>query len=544
MIIEASTSGKEVSFPQGRYLVSKTDLAGVITYANQTFVDISGYSTSELIGKPHNLVRHADMPSEAFADLWKTLGCGLPWTGLVKNRCKNGDFYWVKAFVAPLRRNSQVIGYLSVRTEPNRQEVRTAGELYRQVLIGKTPFPRIRLGITGRYSFTARLMGVLGLLVLLIGGGAVSILMTEELSANSRWIIALNSAAVLVSLAMARYLQVNIARPLSRFTEYFNQIAEGNLTNEVDISRRDETGLLFCQLGEMQVHLLAMLDEISSAAHAIEDRSENLMGQMSQVDIHSNTQGKEVKLISGATDALSLSVGEVAANADQTEKAALQVKVLITESCNRIEETMAIAQRVVDAMVRSEATTDELSAAVAQISTVSDVISAIAGQTNLLALNAAIEAARAGEYGRGFAVVADEVRTLAERTASSTQDIAQRVAEIQRVTAQSIDELATAKEEVAASIGALGSSDASLKEVAVASEEVVSLAQSITSATQEQAMASSNVANTVERISVLIRANLQVSKCANEASVELSDTSSRLKTLIDGFKLYQDKHSI
>ena len=122
---------KEVHFPPNRYLVSKTDLKGVITYCNDAFVDISGFSRDELIGKSHNIVRHPDMPMAAFDDLWKTIKAGLPWRGAVKNRCKNGDHYWVEAFVVPLKKNGEITGFMSVRT-PLSVEKRSAVEgLYR-----------------------------------------------------------------------------------------------------------------------------------------------------------------------------------------------------------------------------------------------------------------------------------------------------------------------------------------------------------------------------------------------------------------------------
>ena len=108
-------SQKEVLLTEKTLIVSKTDIKGVITYINKDFLEISGFSAAELIGHPHNIVRHPDMPVEAFADLWRTLKENRPWTGLVKNRCKNGDFYWVLANAAPIMEGGQVTGYISVR---------------------------------------------------------------------------------------------------------------------------------------------------------------------------------------------------------------------------------------------------------------------------------------------------------------------------------------------------------------------------------------------------------------------------------------------
>ena len=116
----------EVPFPKGRYIVSRTDLKGAITVVNDTFVEISGFSREELIGKNHNLVRHPDMPPAAFEWLWSTVKSGRPWRGLVKNRCKNGDHYWVNALIVPVMKDDRTIGYMSVRTEATRQEIAAA----------------------------------------------------------------------------------------------------------------------------------------------------------------------------------------------------------------------------------------------------------------------------------------------------------------------------------------------------------------------------------------------------------------------------------
>lgn len=123
-------SQNEVLLTATSLIVSKTDLKGQITYLNKDFIEISGFSEEELIGQPHNIVRHPDMPVEAFADMWRDLKDERPWTGLVKNRCKNGDFYWVLATATPIRENGQVTGYMSVRRQPTRQQVEAAENAY------------------------------------------------------------------------------------------------------------------------------------------------------------------------------------------------------------------------------------------------------------------------------------------------------------------------------------------------------------------------------------------------------------------------------
>ncbi len=136
----------EYVLPDGAMLVSKTDLKGLITYCNPEFIETSGFSERELIGAPHNLVRHPDMPPEAFDDLWKTLKAGKPWTGYVKNRRKNGDYYWVIANATPIWEGGKVTGYISVRAKPSAEAIRETDAVYRKFRAGQAGNLVIREG--------------------------------------------------------------------------------------------------------------------------------------------------------------------------------------------------------------------------------------------------------------------------------------------------------------------------------------------------------------------------------------------------------------
>ncbi len=159
-------------------IVSKTDLKGQITYINRDFLEVSGFTEAELIGQPHNIVRHPDMPVEAYVDLWRTLKSGRPWIGMVKNRCKNGDYYWVEAHATPIREAGQVVGYMSVRKKPGRAAIDATEQAYRMFREKKAGGKRIELGQVasgsglGRkmadMSLKAKLGGVMGLLTLLL----------------------------------------------------------------------------------------------------------------------------------------------------------------------------------------------------------------------------------------------------------------------------------------------------------------------------------------------------------------------------------------
>ncbi|WP_333875277.1 methyl-accepting chemotaxis protein [Methylobacter sp.] len=159
-------------------ITTKTDLKGRITYANEAFIKISGFTKEELIGAPQNIVRHPDMPPEAFEDLWKSLKAGRRWSGLVKNRCKNGDFYWVLANVTPYYENDKQIGYMSIRTKPNQKQIAEVADAYRKFREGKAGNLKIQDGkvvkktlMGGKFQFLqnikTRLILVVGLMSLL-----------------------------------------------------------------------------------------------------------------------------------------------------------------------------------------------------------------------------------------------------------------------------------------------------------------------------------------------------------------------------------------
>lgn len=172
MKINQPVTQREKPFPHGKYLVSKTDTRGCITYCNDAFIEISGFSKEELIGSSHNIVRHPDMPPAAFADLWRTVKSDRPWRGIVKNRCKDGDHYWVKAFVVPLHQDGQTVGYMSVRSEASREEVREAEVLYQRLGRSGKPLDS-QPPLWRRISIRMRLLAVMAFMGVLLAGGAV-----------------------------------------------------------------------------------------------------------------------------------------------------------------------------------------------------------------------------------------------------------------------------------------------------------------------------------------------------------------------------------
>lgn len=184
MRLNQPITDREIDFPADEPLVSRTDPGGRITFVNRAFIGVSGFTQDELIGAPHDLVRHLHMPKEAFADLWTTLKAGRPWEGLVKNRTRAGDFYWVRANATPVVENGKVTGYISIRAKPSRDQVAEAEAAYAKLLaetakgIGLRDGQIVRRGLLANVadawaSLTGRLAVAFGSVVLammLVGG--------------------------------------------------------------------------------------------------------------------------------------------------------------------------------------------------------------------------------------------------------------------------------------------------------------------------------------------------------------------------------------
>ncbi|UJP08014.1 MAG: PAS domain-containing protein, partial [Nitrosomonas sp.] len=213
-------------------IVSTTDTKGRITYINSTFVEVSGFSEEELIGKAHNIVRHPDVPPEAFEDLWATLKQGLPWTGLVKNRRKNGDFYWINANATPLIENGQITGYLSVRTKASQTAIEQAAPAYQQILEGKAKNLKIEKGQIVRTDFIGKLQAFLkmttrkrialamtipALFLLTVGGiGWWGLSQTQAPASLGSMIAAITAAGIALIACLAYSMVKNTLTPLQQ----------------------------------------------------------------------------------------------------------------------------------------------------------------------------------------------------------------------------------------------------------------------------------------------------------------------------------------
>ncbi|HJV93100.1 MAG TPA: methyl-accepting chemotaxis protein [Azonexus sp.] len=538
MKINLPVTQVEVPFPKGRYIVSRTDLKGLTTYANDTFVDISGFTREELIGKNHNVVRHPDMPPGAFAWLWGTLKAGRPWRGIVKNRCKNGDYYWVDALVVPVLKNNETIGYMSVRTEPTREQVADAEALYRQLKEGKARIPQPSAWM--RLSLKTKLTGfVLWLIAAQLAGVLIHRFgLALGLSADAiELTLQLLGVSGMVAGAWLLAIQSKMMSIVNRIIGRLDHIAQGDLTDPIPLHRVDELGKLNDSLVTMQTHLKAMMSEISEAADQVGENADILSEEMDQTRNVTEIQSAAVGRIAAAVEQLISSVDEIACSAQQASEAVEASHGLLDEASLRMGESQAASQNVVTTVHGAGQTMAELFKSITAIDRVSQVIRGIAEQTNLLALNAAIEAARAGESGRGFAVVADEVRKLAEKSSKQTSEITASVQEIQRITQIAVSTMEAAGSHVAGADSAVTAACSGLDAVARHEQEVAAISRHIADGTRQQAAAGNEIASQVEGIVGGIDQTSSSIAEVTEKTVQMKETSSRLRELITYFRL-------
>jgi aerotaxis receptor len=520
---------REITLPANTYIVSQTDLKGIITDVNDAFIDTSGFTREELIGKNHNIVRHPDMPQAAFADLWASVKAGLPWRGIVKNRCKSGDHYWVDALIVPIQKNGMTTGYMSVRRAPTRSQVSEAETLYAS-LRGQNP------QITKKPPMA--LTTLFYLLLAAIGLPLVANLVIMQL-ALPQWLDMLTGVlALLPLLPLIILMRKRIFLPMEHLQEMLSRMAEGDLSERYPIQRDDEIGHVANALSTMQTRWLVSLDNLQVAIRETYGVIQTVERKASAIDGQINQQHDRISSTAAATEELYQSIAEVANSAAETASAAGSSQSRVGQSQLSMEEGMRAADQVVYSVQHSNTVISELNLAVGKIGDIAQVIKEISDQTNLLALNAAIEAARAGEVGRGFAVVADEVRKLAERTGGSTGEITKTIATIQQLAADVGASMENAADEVSTSTSKIRESGTTLAEVAAASLQTVNMARHIANAADQQKLAGEEIAVNMEQVSHLSEQSQSELNELARSMRGLEQAAAHIKDAVSNFRVF------
>jgi aerotaxis receptor len=490
------------------FIVSKTDLKGRITYANRCFIDISGYSEEELIGAPHNLLRHPDMPPAAFADLWQTLKAGKPWRGMVKNRCKNGDYYWVEANANPIWEGGRVIGYMSLRTKASDEQKAEAERIYLALREGTARGIKVRegrvvrtgplgwLGAIVRPSLASLLSAVLALAAAAVVALALgSIAGGRGATPGGAWPAAA-AALALAALGLARWLvHACLLRPMEDAIRTCQVIAAGDVRLQAASDCSSELGRLRHALHTMAGNIASVVTDVSNAAATLASSSVQVSSTAQDLSQCSTEQAASVEQTGASVEQMSDAIGQAAESARATDEVALQAAKLAADGGEAVKGTVAAMRQIAEKI---------------------GIVDEIAYQTNLLALNAAIEAARAGAAGRGFAVVAAEVRRLAERSQAAAPEIG-------AVAPASVQQAEVAGKLLGDMVPTIARTSNLVKEIAAAGAE--------------QAEGAAQVRTAMGQMNQVTQRNASSSEELAAAASDLSGQTATLNSLVSFFRL-------
>ncbi len=531
-------------------IVSRTDAKGLITFVNDEFVTHAGFSRDELLGQPHNIVRHPDMPEEAFRDLWATLKLGRPWTGIVKNRSKDGGFYWVKATATPTPDG----GFMSVRVKPGRDEVQAAEALYARMRAD--PALRLEGGLPaatglGRLSATLANLRLSSKLWLSTGASMVGMLVAvalglagiraagpaAQLAPYHDGLVALGILVVIAWPPVAWWVIRTFSRPLNQAIDSARAIASFDLSKPVPLTGRDEVGELLEQFAIMRNNLQEGAAMIKQNTRRLDSVVHNLAEASRMATKVAEDQAESASGMAAAVEELSVSIDQVGEHANEADAVSRQSGDASRDGARVVRETAEEIGHIAEAVNGSAGTIRELQTYTGEISAIADVIKDIADQTNLLALNAAIEAARAGEQGRGFAVVADEVRKLAERTAKSTQQITAMISKVQEGARRSVTDMEEGVRQVSSGVDMAYKAGDTIADIQSQSERVVRSVADINLALKEQGVAAREIAQRVERVAQMTERSAESSQRVSAVADEVAELTGEIRRLADLFRI-------
>lgn len=495
--------------------MSTTDTQSHIVYANAAFVEVSGFPYEEIVGQPHNMVRHPDMPKEAFADMWATIKGGQSWTALVKNRRQNGDHYWVRANATPMVRGGVTTGYMSVRTKPESAEVAAAEDLYKRFREGTAKGLAFHKGIvvrTGLLAWTSmfQVMSVRWRVRTAFLLAFLLPLVAVLLCGLSGPALAVTAVALLVGALLGDLMvEAQVTSPLADILRQAQTVASGQMGRAVNMNRVDEIGMLMRAVNQAGCNLRALVDDVAGRAGMVESGSSEIADGNHDLSSRTEEAASSLEQTAASMEEMTATVRQNSETAQQASQLASATSLVAAKGGEMVEQVVAKM--------------DEITLASKKIGDITNVIDGIAFQTNILALNAAVEAARAGEQGRGFAVVASEVRSLAQRSAAAAREIKGL-----------IGDSVTKVEAGAAQVQEAGKT---MAEIVTQVQHVSAMINEITTATREQSDGIGQVNQAVTQLDQMTQQNAALVEQSAAAAQSLEVQAKQLTAAVQAFKL-------
>jgi aerotaxis receptor len=497
-----------------------------------------------MVGKPHNLVRHPDMPKQAYADLWRDLKAGLPWRGMVKNRRQDGGFYWVMANATPLHTNGKISGYQSIRTAPTRDQVHAADAAYRRVNNGDKSI-RIEHGqvVPVRSALAvsidtfehkivlpslATLLSVfLGFSVLLLGN-------------QHRWLQYLAAAAFLFAAVQACFMLLfflpRLTRDIRSLDTYLDGVLRsGDLTKELALTRFDAVGEVGRKLVLTTAWFRTSLLSLKNTLESVQEITHQVVDSVHQIQQAANTQHDATNAVASSVEEMGFAIAEISQQLHATDGAVNRTGEQATMGTNVSQRASAEINNLATAITEITTEVEALSASCTQVGEIASAIRGIADQTNLLALNASIEAARAGDAGRGFTVVANEVRSLSDRTMKATNSIESLIGKIKVDGDRAISGIHRGSGQVEATVPLFHEVENSLSQINKMMSEAMQMVSGIAAASTEQTAAVQDIGVHIASVSNLATANLDSAQHTVRLIDELGPSVARAYAAMDQF---------